>query len=174
MPEYNLMEVFSVVVAVAAIFISILSIYQSKRALRFGEKTIISKETQNIYDLWFSVDFKIIRERYKEIIAGKKSIPDWQKKEWEQVFTTEESTDIMKLLYFFDKVGWLANTDLINKNYMLAPMHKWVIDVWNDLECFVLKARKSKDDIVFNMGFAELAKYAKGKPLKEIIAEIYK
>ena len=174
MPEYNLMEVFSVLVAVAAIFISILSIYQSKRALKIGEKTIISKETQHIYDLWFSVDFKITRARYREIIAEKKLTPDWQQKEWDQLFTPGESTDIMKLLYFFDKVGWLANTDLINKNYMLAPMHKCVIEVWNDLECFVVSARKLKDDPVFNMGFGELAKYAQRKPLEEIIAEIYK
>lgn len=157
-------DTLALAISIVALIPTILSYLKTNQLNR-------SNETQKVYDDWFSIKFLNLRKEYPIIINKIKSYENWQEKKFDEMISDDEINVLMTIIYFFDKVGWLALAGLINTDYILAPMHKWVVKVWNDLEP-AIKAKRKFDNIN-SRGFEELAKYANKTPLEKLIKRIF-
>jgi hypothetical protein len=165
----------SIIALVGTAFTIIYTIYNNKKNYKFNKVKSHSEETQKVYNDWFSVHFFELRMSYPKIIEKIHNSEDWQQKQfpidWSGILSEKEIKQLIEIMYFFDKVGWLSKAGLINTDFILGPMHRWVLKTWKDIEPMIQARRKI--DIINNKGFEELAKYAERYSLEKIIKNIF-
>jgi hypothetical protein len=144
-------------VALVALWFSILS-------TRHSQQTAIKESSDVIFKEWWSEEVRELRRyfflefipqhRAKLICKGMKSI--------EQI-VPEDMGRATRLCAFFDRIGWLGASGLLEVDYVLGPMQHVMRRTWIVMEPLIQKEReltldKITFDPVFQYGFEWLFK----------------
>jgi hypothetical protein len=106
-------------------------------------KKINREATEHIYREWWGDELRELRRffyhefvpKYRPKLLGKCI------KEIEATVPADDRLKVRKLLYFFERVGWLGAAGLIEVDYVLGPMQHCLRFVWLAMEPFIREER---------------------------------
>jgi len=156
MPPEEIAVIVSIVSAVISVIFALVAIHHQRKAA-------IKESTTLIFQEWWGEELRELRRYFfLEFIPlhraklggrGLKEVAD---------ILPEDKGRILKLCYFFDRIGCLGAAGLIDMNYILEPMQHTMRRTWIAVEPLILKEREVKPDRsfdpVFQYGFEWLFK----------------
>jgi hypothetical protein len=141
-----LISVFSLIVAGVAALIALVS-YQRER------RTATKEATDLIFQEWWSDGLHELRRYFFDEFVPKKRA----KLEGKSLKDRSVEGRVIKLCYFFDRVGWLGAAGLIDVDYVLGPMQHTMRRTWMVVKPLIIIARNSMPpgefDPVYQYGF---------------------
>jgi len=158
MPIETTAVIVSTVSAIISSVVALIAVWFSLMSSRREQRAAIKESTTLIFQEWWSEELRELRRyfflefipvhRIKLVGKNLKEIGD---------VVPEDKGRILRLCYFFDRIGWLGAAGLIDMDYILGPMQHTMRRTWIAVEPLIIKAREFKSDKgfdpVFHYGF---------------------
>jgi len=158
MPIETLAVIISTVSAITSSVVALVAIWLSLVSVRREQKAAIKESTALIFQEWWGEDLRELRRyfflefipihRIKLVGKSLKEVGD---------IVPEDNGKIVRLCYFFDRIGFLGAAGLIDMDYILVPMQHTMRRTWIAVEPLILKGREFEPgkgfDPVYHYGF---------------------
>ena len=142
--------------------------------LKHGRRSEVISATNDLYQEWWSGEMRDHRTALKRFIdsdradrmSKKHTMKDVNHNETIEAEKTGSKGSVVKLVHFFDRVGWLGAAELIDVDYVLGPMEHIMRRTWVTMADFMTTERDSRQqkgdrlDPVYNYGFEWLYRYS--------------
>jgi hypothetical protein len=163
MPLETIAIIVSTVSAIISSVVALIAIWLSLTSSRHEQKVAIKESTAHVFEEWWSEDMRELRRYFflEFIPIHRNKLIGKSLKETIDV-VPEDKGRIIRLCYFFDRIGWLGAAGLIDMDYILGPMQHTMRRTWIVVEPLIIKARELKTDKgfdpVYHYGFEWLFK----------------
>jgi len=151
MPIETIAIIVSTVSAIISSVVALVAIWLSLMSSRHEQKAAIKESTVLIFQEWWGEELRGLRKYFflEFIPVHRVNLVGESLKEIDDV-VPEDQGRIVRLCYFFDRIGWLGAAGLIDMDYILGPMQHTMRRTWIAVEPLIMKAREFKPDKSFD------------------------
>jgi hypothetical protein len=148
----------NIIISIISAFIALFAVILSLERNRQEKSRSIRESTEDIFKEWWSEELRDLRKYFLNefIFKHRASLINKSMKDIEK-FIPEDNGRTRRLCYFFDRVGWLGASGLIDVDYVLGPMQHTMRRTWFVMEPLISRERElgtgKHFDPVFQFGF---------------------
>jgi hypothetical protein len=147
------------IVAAIAAGIALVSLGCSAALYRLARRTEAREATAALMTEWWGPELAELRRYYRTEFADFHSQlasgGEMPFRELERRLRQEgHGSELRRLCFFFDRVGWLGASGLVNVDYVLTAFQHYVKDLWLTMQPFVEQERRREyRNPIFLFGF---------------------
>src|SRR6266540_182246 len=151
MPIETIAVIVSTVSAIISSVVALVAIWLSLVSSRHEQKATIKESTALIFQEWWGEELRELRRYFfLEFVPVHRIKLDGKSLKETGDVVPEDMGRIVRLCYFFDRIGWLGAAGLIDMDYILGPIQHTMRRTWIAVEPLIIKAREFKPDKGFD------------------------